>query len=139
MLKTTQDKCTCGSKKNAAECCSLIIQGKKTAETPEQLMRSRYTAYTQANIDYIQKTMVGTAAKNFDAITAKAWANSVIWLGLLVKRAYVDPANSNKGFVEFEATFKDNSGKTQKLCELSEFEKIGYQWFYTNGQHINQQ
>ena len=58
--------CPCGSKKNYADCCQPFIELKKIPETPEQLMRSRYTAYTQANMDYIVRTMRGKAAADFD-------------------------------------------------------------------------
>lgn len=126
-------KCPCGLNKAAQDCCHLIIAGVVNAATPEQLMRSRYTAYTKANINHIQKTMAGPAAKKFDPKAAKIWAKSVTWLGLVVKRAYLDTLNPDKGFVEFVATFKNSAGTIQEICELSEFHKINQHWFYTNG------
>ncbi len=127
------EKCQCGSNKDVDKCCNLIISGVCSAETPEQLMRSRYTAYTQANIDYIEKSMSGNAAKNFNASTIRDWAQSVTWLGLAVKKAFLDEKEPNKGFVEFEATFKDKTGNVQKIRELSEFTQIDKTWFYTDG------
>ena len=38
------EKCPCGSGKTYAACCKKIISGEKKAETPEELMRSRYSA-----------------------------------------------------------------------------------------------
>ena len=34
-------------------CCGSYIEGEKKASTPEVLMRSRYTAYTKGEIEYI--------------------------------------------------------------------------------------
>ena len=40
-------------------------------------MRSRYTAYTEANIGYIQRTMKAPALSRFNAESAKVWAATV--------------------------------------------------------------
>jgi SEC-C motif-containing protein len=45
--------CPCGSGNSYDECCELIISAKKDAATCLELMRSRYTAFTLANIDYL--------------------------------------------------------------------------------------
>lgn len=54
--------CPCKSGKRYADCCEPFITRINLPETPEQLMRSRYTAYSQANIDYIMGTMKGEAS-----------------------------------------------------------------------------
>ncbi len=66
--------CPCKSEKEYAQCCEPFIIGNQLPNTPEQLMCSRYTAYTQANIDYIVATMKGAALKDFDKASAKQWA-----------------------------------------------------------------
>ena len=58
--------CVCDSGKLSNACCDLYISGQKPAPNPESLMRSRYTAYTQANIDYIVATMRGAALDGFN-------------------------------------------------------------------------
>lgn len=118
-------KCFCDSKKNYSVCCEPFLSGKKVAETPEQLMRSRYSAYAQANIDYIESTMTGAAAKNFDHQSAKTWSQSVSWLGLTV-------VNATDHEVEFIARFKDGD-KQQCIYERSQFQKINDRWFYVSG------
>lgn len=121
--------CACGSVKNYAECCGLYIDGHTLPETPEALMRSRYTAYTQANIDYIAKTMKGPALERFNAENAKTWANSVEWLQLKVVASSVD---ATKGSVEFLAYFKEGNRKFV-MHELSDFQLEHGQWFYVDG------
>ena len=45
--------CPCGSGNAYTDCCRLIISGERSAETAEQLMRARYSAYTTAATDFL--------------------------------------------------------------------------------------
>lgn len=117
--------CPCQSNNDFSSCCEPYITGNLLPETPAQLMRSRYTAYTLANIDYIQQTMRGKAAENYDAAGAKQWASSIEWLGLSV-------INTHNNEVTFIARFKSN-GKIQCIYECSQFERVHDRWFYTSG------
>ena len=47
------EKCPCMSGKAYAECCEPVIKGTRKAATPEELMRSRYSAYAKAEIDHL--------------------------------------------------------------------------------------
>ena len=51
-----QNLCLCGSGLTYADCCEPIISGKKDATTAQELMRSRYTAFTKANVDYLMRS-----------------------------------------------------------------------------------
>ena len=117
--------CPCQSNKPFSDCCEPYITGDHLPTTPEQLMRSRYTAYTQANIHYIQQTMCGKAAENYNPVDAKQWALSAEWLGLTVIAA-----TDNE--VTFLARFKSND-KNQCIYERSQFEHRDGRWFYTSG------
>lgn len=123
--------CPCGTQKDYAECCGVFIEGQKKPLTPEALMRSRYSAYTQANIDYILRTMKSPAADRFDAKSAENWAKRVEWLKLEVKVAFMQ---REKGFVEFIAYFKEE-GKIHTLQEVSEFHLENDEWYYVDGKH----
>ncbi|KTC81605.1 YchJ family protein [Legionella brunensis] len=127
------NKCPCGSALDYLTCCGTYIEGFSVPQTPEALMRSRYTAYSQANIDYIKQTMRGQPLIGFNETEAAVWAKQVIWLGLQVIKAFNDEANPNKGYVEFIARFKENN-RLQTIHELSEFQCIDSVWFYTAGQ-----
>jgi SEC-C motif domain protein len=120
--------CPCGSNKQFPSCCGAYISGFGNAPTPEALMRSRYTAYSQANIDYIARTMAGPAAKGFNPAEAKQWAESVRWDKLEVLSSSM---TGDKGEVRFKAYFSDQ-GKPHILAEHSLFERINGQWFYTD-------
>lgn len=122
--------CPCDSGKHYLSCCGQYIDSNQSPTTPEQLMRSRYSAYTQAKIDYIQKTMRGKAAQGFDPISAHAWASEVNWLGLTVIRTFQE--SPSKGFVEFVARYSANN-QNAFIHELSEFERLNEHWYYVDG------
>lgn len=126
--------CPCGSSKDYHMCCGPFLEGKKLPELPEELMRSRYTAFTKGNVDYLQSTMQGKALVGFDAKNTKAWALSVDWLGLSVLKA--PPPEKETGWVEFIARFKE-AGNEYQIHELSQFRKIEGKWFYTEGKHFS--
>lgn len=123
------DNCACGSGKTYLDCCNPFITGLKIPTTPEALMRSRYTAYTQANIDYITKTMKAPANQDFDPVAAAQWAKSVRWLALEVVKA---TSTDTSSFVEFIAHYS-HENKRYVLHEISEFHLENGQWYYVNG------
>lgn len=131
-MKTPQNTsfhvCPCGSQVNYDQCCGSYISGRKFPETPEALMRSRYTAYTQSNIPYIEATMRGKASENFNTPTIEKRSQYVKWKHLKVKNAF---NNEDHGYVEFVAhgIFQ---GMAHKLHEISEFKKIDGKWYYVD-------
>lgn len=126
--------CYCGSLKAYSACCGLYIDEGKVPLSPEALMRSRYSAYAQANIAYIMQTMAGPAAEGFDQEQARLWATSVEWLGLQVLKARYDRRDSNLAMVEFKAHYRqDHINHT--LHEKSEFIRQSGHWLYHSGKH----
>ncbi|WP_131781389.1 YchJ family protein [Legionella gresilensis] len=123
--------CPCGSQQPYLDCCGLYIEQGQAAPTPEKLMRSRYTAYTEANIAYIRATMSGKPLINFDDVEAENWAKRVKWLGLEIINTYPEVKQDDCKFVEFIASY-ELDGKTQSIHEKSEFRKFNNQWFYTD-------
>lgn len=124
--------CYCGSKKAYAECCQPYVEGDALAETPEALMRSRYSAYCLKNFDYLEATTDPQALGDVNHAANRQWAESVEFLSLEILSASVD---KNKGLVEFKATFKE-LGKEEVHVhhELSKFRKHQGQWFFRDGQ-----
>lgn len=125
--------CPCGSHQTILQCCRPYIDGACLPQTPEALMRSRYTAYSEANIDYIIKTMRDQALLGFDQDSAYRWAKRTNWIHLNVLATHqVDPEH---GTVEFEAIFME--GKTlHSIHEKSEFIRIANVWYYTAGHQL---
>jgi SEC-C motif domain protein len=123
--------CHCGSNKLYDQCCGMYIDTATPAPTAEALMRSRYCAYTLANIDYIKNTMQGKALLNFNADEARTWAQTVTWLGLQVLK--VKQKTQRKAYVTFKASFLNNNGREQTIHEKSEFILKDAKWYYVNG------
>ena len=122
--------CPCGSQNTYEHCCGLYLDKNQLPQTPEQLMRSRYTAYSLGKIDYIKNSMKGKALMGFNEQDAEEWAKSVTWIKLEVLKSSM--TSDDIGFVEFVAHFSEqNQEKT--IHELSEFHKENNRWFYTNG------
>lgn len=109
-------------------CCGRFHQGDSLPETPEQLMRSRYTAYTMANVDYIEQTMRGPAATGFSKEDARQWSSSVDWLGLEVRSARQE---GDRGWVTFIASFREH-GQLSDIKECSLFERVDNKWYYVD-------
>jgi len=128
-------QCPCGSNKKFNDCCGQYINDLAIAPTAETLMRSRYSAYSLAKIDYIVNTMRAPATNGFDPVDTKRWAEQSKWLGLKVVNTKEGQATDNRGWVEFIARYELNA-KTQSMHERSEFHKIDGRWYYVSGEMI---
>lgn len=131
--------CFCGSTKPFAECCQ-VYHRKLNAPTALALMKSRYSAFCVADINYIEKTQSGSAALAFNAKETKAFAQSVSWRHLHIIRHFNDKQNVHLAYVEFAAYYLE-TGELKAIHELScfEFDINTQRWFYTCGNPPNKQ
>ena len=109
-----------------------ILEGKSEATTAEALMRSRYTAYTLRNSDYLLGTWHPAHRP-----ASLAFMTDQKWLGLKVIEIQAGQVGHDKGTVEFVARFKI-AGRAQRLHEISQFEKLGSHWVYMHGELLEQ-
>jgi SEC-C motif-containing protein len=116
--------CPCGNN-NYASCCGRFIERDALPHTAEELMRSRYTAYTQHNEHYLKATWY-PATRPADAV---AQDDGMKWLGLDVRRHVAD---GDKATVEFIARYKI-AGRAHRLHEISNFVREEGRWFYVDG------
>lgn len=123
-------QCVCGSNKAFGKCCGPFLGGKQAARTPEQLMRSRYSAYCLGDYgDYLLQTWFPATARG---LTAEALSRRECeWEKLEVLHK---SQNGDQGFVEFKAWYKNASGESQLLHEKSVFQRIGGRWLYVGGE-----
>ena len=128
----TNQLCPCRSRKKYQYCCGVYLSRTKLPTTPEQLMRSRYTAFCRGEIDYLIATHApDKRSKN----ERKQLANSIkntSWLGLNVIDTSLVNKDDEVGYVEFVAIFE--TYKIQQLHERSKFIKTDGQWFYSEGE-----
>lgn len=134
---TNNPLCPCGSDTPYSQCCEPIIKGSLLAQTPEALMRARYSAFTQGEIEFVEKTNRGKAQKAFDAEAARQWSAEATWHGLHILATSPIDEKSDLGYVEFVADCEEQ-GQRYHAHERSRFEKIEGQWFYTDGRSLNQ-
>lgn len=125
--------CPCGSKQSFGQCCEPFLTEKALPATAEQLMRSRYTAFARADIDYIKRTLAPESRNDFDAASTLKWAKDSKWKGLEIVSTEKGGPDDKKGKVEFVATYEQN-GKGFEHHEVSEFRKSDKgQWFFVDG------
>jgi SEC-C motif-containing protein len=124
-----QDSCPCGSGKAYADCCGQYIEGGKTPDTAERLMRSRYTGFVLAREAYLLNTWHPSTRP---ADLGVAVTGAVKWLGLEIKCTQAGTANDAEGVVEFVARYKQN-GKATRLHEVSRFVREDGRWLYLDG------
>ena len=125
--------CPCNPITPYDECCGPFIEGIKTPATALELMRSRYTAFTQGNTDYIGKTQKGKAAENYSAENTKAWIAQCTWLGLdILDFQLLSPTMAT---VSFKAHLKEQN-IPQIIQEKSLFESDDAGWYYVGGAHV---
>lgn len=126
--------CPCGSTTDYKTCCGPFLTGPTHPDTAEKLMRSRYTAYTRADIVYLKKTMVPEARKGFDDLATKQWAEGSKWKGLKIVSTQNGGPSDATGMVEFIATFeRDGTGVDHH--EVSQFRKTkADEWLFIDGE-----
>ena len=125
-------RCPCGQGVEYDDCCGRYISGREIPVTAEQLMRSRYTAYSLANIPYIEATMRGSAAQGFNPLEAMQWAKAANWQGLTVHAHQPVLDDPPRAFVEFTAKYEVDN-KLHHLHERSEFHFDNGRWYYITG------
>lgn len=127
-------QCPCQSQLNYSKCCQPLIESKKPAVTAEALMRARYTAFTQGNMDFISASHDPKTRGEFDREATKKWADSLTWTGLEILQTKEGLASDKIAFVEFKAYYKNSEGDGTHH-ELSEFKKRKGLWYFSTGKN----
>lgn len=133
-MTTTPKPCPCGNNNTVDQCCMPIINNNKQAATAEELMRSRYTAYTLGEVDYLLRSHHKSTRPNKDRKEILRWSKSVKWLGLTIKSKTDGLSAHTSGTVEFQALYIE-SGRIQEINEHSLFIKEDNIWYYKSGTH----
>lgn len=126
------DLCPCCSNQLYSSCCQRFWATQQSAETAEQLMRSRYTAFVLEKAQYLVDTHHPEHRQIDELKSLKKSFKHTQWLGLEIIETELGQANDNTGIVEFRAYFK-SLGKQHVLHERSQFVKEQGKWFYTTG------
>ncbi len=114
------------------DCCEPLHLGRSKATSPEQLMRSRYSAFYLALGDYIFHTHHPDFRQGASVEDYQRSAENTLWCRLEV----LDTSfKQTSGKVEFKAYFMDKD-KLHCLHENSNFVLDNGRWFYTDGAYL---
>lgn len=126
------NSCPCGSGKAYSDCCEPVITGARPAETAEQLMRARYSAYAGVNTDFIFGSTHPDHRKGYDHEGTKEWAGSSEWLGLEIVDTQGGGIDDDAGEVEFIARYREK-GTLRSHHERAQFQRDKGRWYFTDG------
>ena len=126
------NNCPCGSGAAFADCCEPVIAGAHPAETAEQLMRARYSAYVGANTDFIFATTHPDHRQGYDHEGTRKWAEEAAWEGLEIVGSHRGGADDSVGEVEFIARYREK-GTLREHHELAQFKRDQGTWLFTDG------
>ncbi len=125
--------CPCGSKNQFSECCEPFLKGEKLPESPEQLMRSRFSAFCRGG--YWQYILDTWHPEFKPKETAEELAQDSLqgqWEKLEVRHAAM---HGEMGEVTFCAWYRNEKGLHPHL-ERSFFVRLDGKWVYTEGEFL---
>lgn len=118
--------CPCGSSHEYSACCELIHLNQATAETAEQLMRARYSAFVLQEIDFLYASFHPTTRRFQNKNEIQAWATQNKWMQLEIIKTTTNT-------VEFKAHYLDTDFIPQVHHEKSNFKQLQNIWYYVDG------
>lgn len=128
MEKTQQTEitCPCCSAVPFSDCCEPFLSGTILPDSPEALMRSRFSAYATVNVDYLLETTHPKTRSYYSPLSIRQWAEENKWLKLEVIETM-----ANK--VRFKAHFEDGKGIQHVHREHSTFKLESGKWYFFDG------
>ena len=110
--------CPCGSKFLYTDCCGPLIRGTSFADTAEDLMRSRYTAFTENNWEYLVLTSHPEEKKEMARLESTIVDQGAQWKRLEITGTHKGGREDNEGRVDFVAHYV-KAGISEALRESS--------------------
>ncbi|MDP7591873.1 MAG: YchJ family metal-binding protein [Litorilituus sp.] len=127
--------CFCGSTLLFEQCCQPFINKEKQPKTPQQLMKSRFSAYAYGHYQYIIDTYAHEKKSTILVEDIEHSSEGCHWIALVIhhsKKILTTTAVNHNYFVEFSAFYIINN----TLCEMREkssFVLEQGQWRYLDG------
>jgi SEC-C motif domain protein len=129
------DPCPCSAGRSYDECCGPVLRGDAKAETAEALMRARYTAYTQGEIEFIVDSHDPESSEQVDREASASWSKKAEWLGLEIVSTEAGGSDDESGGVEFIARYR-MEGADLAHHERAEFRRGQDGWVYVDGEMV---
>ena len=112
------------------DCCAPLHRGMQRARTAEQLMRSRYSAFVRAELDYLLATHPEPGQE--DSVRRAVLQRScrqTRWMGLTVAAVRDGGEDDLQGTVAFEARFRGGVLRETSLFQRRDGSPTG-DWLY---------
>lgn len=125
--------CPCGSGATYDACCGPLHRGAAPARTPEELMRSRYSALALGDVDHLFRTWHPRTRP--PRLVEDGLDASRTWTRLVVLGSGEGPGE-DEGWVEFEAHYRGPhaaGGRPGVQHERSRFVRRAGRWVYVDG------
>lgn len=126
--------CPCCSMKPFKDCCGPFLDGQSKPQTPEALMRSRYSAFYTKNINYLLQTRHLSKQNPDEHQQLVKTIENTHWIGLKILQSEIDAVDPVIGYVEFAAFYKTEA--IGQVHERSRFRLDDGQWYYVDGQFL---
>ncbi|WP_104107919.1 YchJ family metal-binding protein [Nocardioides sp. 616] len=116
-------ECPCGAARGYDACCGRLHRGAARAETAEELMRARYSAFALGQENFLFASWHPATRPEDVSVDP-----TTRWTGLEVVECLDGGPDDAVGVVEFVAHFTGGS-----LRERSRFERRAGRWVYLDG------
>lgn len=130
--------CPCGSGDPLATCCLPVIKGERSAATAADLMRSRYTAFTIGEVDYIATSHHPETRDSVDRDEVQTWSKESEWLGLEIFDTEAGGTDDDDGVVVFTARYR-YQGHVHDHVERALFRRDGSEWKFYDAEEPQRQ
>jgi SEC-C motif-containing protein len=119
--------CICGLDKEYDKCCGAIIKALRVVSSPEELMRSRYSAYVSRETSYIIKTTHWQNPQYNE--NKKAWKKELDQFCKSTTFTKLEIQDHTYDTVTFKAYTQQGV-----LHERSKFVLVDAKWYYLDGE-----
>lgn len=122
--------CPCGLESPYTDCCGRLIRGSGYADTAEDLMRSRYSAFALQEWDYLVSTLCSAERAKKTASDFEKGSGDLQWEKLEIHGTRQGGREDDEGKVEFAAHYSE-SGDEFSIHETAHFFKEDGRWVYS--------
>ncbi|WP_240613428.1 YchJ family protein [Brachybacterium endophyticum] len=129
--------CPCGSGAVLEVCCRPILVGSREAETAEELMRSRFTAFALRDPEHLLASWDPGYRPTRRELSASL-DDDLAWRRLAILDTEAGGPGDRTGVVEFVAIARGSQGK-MRMHERSRFRRIAEHpgWVYIDGRMLD--
>ena len=120
--------CPCGTGFPYTDCCGPWIRGVGHADTAEDLMRSRFSAFSLGDWDYLEKSL--HPDERTSCGDACQQQKGIRWTRLEILESKKGGTFDEEGEVSFAAYFTQD-GENKNLQETAKFLRVNGQWYYS--------